>query len=271
MVKQRRSLLLTLLGALAIAGSMYLFSCSNSTTSTANPSGSMKMYVADDPSAFDSVVIVIVRVDVRFGDDDTTHGWTTVRSDSTMLDVLMYRNGARAVIDSTLLPPGHYKQIRLIVGEGSYVVVAGIKYPLAIPSGIKTGLKMNHEFDIVAGQTYEVVLDIDTKRSVHDEGSRKYHLDPKIRLVVVSTTGSIEGVVVPAAARTEVWTIVGSDTVSTDVDRESGRFELSGLPVNTYSVHCSPWDATYRDTILAGVAVVSRQHTEVGTVELPLR
>ena len=83
MVKQRRSLILTLLGTLAIAGSMYMFSCSNSSTSTANPAGTMKMYMADDPAAFDSVVIVIVRVDVRFGDDDTTHGWTTVRTDST--------------------------------------------------------------------------------------------------------------------------------------------------------------------------------------------
>lgn len=270
---QRRLRMGALIGAILFAGSIMWYACSSSTSPSTAGSGTMNMYLADAPAGYDSVVVAVIGVEVLMSGNDSSNGWTVVRpnADSVKFDLLVLRNGARAVLASNVLLPGHYTQIRLILGPGSYVVVSGVKYPLTIPSGMQTGIKLNHEFDIVAGQTYELLLDFDADRSIHVTGNGKYMMNPVIRLAVVAATGSIAGAIDPASANTLVWTTMGADTVETVADHSSGAFVLSGLINQTYAIHCEPEDTTFRDTILTGIAVAIQQQTAVGTVVLRRR
>lgn len=253
----------------ALVPLLVLTGCSSST----NPSstGTMNVYMGDAPADFDAVNIVVTRVEVHMDGTDTTSGWTVVRSDSATFDLLKLRNGARTLLGSTGLVPGHYTQIRLIIGQGSTVTLNGITYPLTIPSGMQTGIKLNNEFDIVAGQTYELLLDFDADHSINETGNGVFMLKPVIRCVALAATGSIAGTVLPVKARTSVWTVEGADTIATVADTTSGLFVLSGLLAGSYTIQFHPADTTYRDTSLTGVAVVNAQQTAVGTVTLRTR
>jgi len=257
-----------LLGVLLIAGMLRWMACNGSSTVTNNGSGATKMYLTDSPAQYDAVVVDVIRVEVLMAGSDSTNGWTAVRSDSANYDLLVLRNGARAVLDSAGLVAGHYTQIRLVLGTGSYVVVAGVKYFLTIPSGMESGVKLNCDFDIVAGQTYELLLDFDAGQSIHVTGNGKYMMNPVIRCAAIAASGSIAGVIVPASANTWVWTIMGADTVETIADNTTGDFVLQGLIAGTYSIQCVPGVTTYRDTTLTEIAVVNQQQTIVGTVLL---
>lgn len=269
MKSQPRFLLETLIVSALLAGSMFLFSCTESTT-TANGSGTVRMYMTDAPADYDSVVVVISRVEVQVTSNDTVSGWSTVRADSATYDLLVLRNGSRAILGTSPLLPGHYTQIRLIVGEGSYVIDNGVKHALTIPSGAQSGIKLNHGFDIAAGQTYELLLDFDAEKSIHVTGNGKYMMNPVIRVSAIEATGSIAGVVVPASADTWVWTTMGVDTIATLANHTTGVFVLPGLIEAHYAIHCAPTSTAFRDTVVTNIEVDKMKQTDVGTVALRL-
>jgi len=181
---------------------------------------------------------------------------------------LTLRNGASQVLGDRELAVGKYTQIRLIIGAGSNVVIQDTTYPLQIPSGTQTGIKLNSEFDIAAGELYELVLDFDADRSIHLTGNGVYMLKPVIRVQAMVTSGSISGVVLPVAARAVISTILAPDTVSAFADTLSGAFKLMALPAGSYSVTITPGDTLLADTTIAGVLVVAQQDTNLGTVTL---
>ena len=72
-------------------------------------------------------------------------------------------NGATALLGEAGLAPGHYTQIRLLLIDSCQVVAEGESYPLYIPSGSESGIKLNHQFEIEAGKLYELLLGIQFK------------------------------------------------------------------------------------------------------------
>lgn len=255
--------------ALLAAGSLYWAACSTSTTPSGD--GTVSIYMVDSPAPYDSVVVFVTRVEVRTTGSDTISDWSEVRGDSVRFDLLVLRNGARGVLGSHVLVPGHYTQIRLIVGAGSYVVDGGVKHALTIPSGMESGIKLNHDFDIVAGQTYELLLDFDAGRSIHMTGNGKYMMNPVIRVSAIAATGSVKGVISPASAKALVWATMGVDTVETLADPLTGAFVLPGLLSGTIAIHCAPENTSFRDTTITGIPIVNMQQTDIGTVTLRLQ
>lgn len=162
------------------------------------------------------------------GDDDNDV-IETIASVPGQYDLLELQNGVEAVLGGGSFAPGRYHSIRLIIARDSkddretlpaellknYVVVEGLPYPLVVPSGEQTGIKLGHEFTIEAGVTTVLTLDFDVRRSVHQCGrGHVYRLKPRIRVVpkVVEPDGSEA----PAA-------IAGTVTTT----------DFSGLPAGT--------------------------------------
>lgn len=258
----RHSLLCLLLSLLSLAG------CGDSNDPKQPAAGEVRIYLVDRPAAYDEVNIVVREVSVHRADADSVSGWIVIDDDVRTFDLLALANGAMEVLGEGPLDPGHYTQIRLKLGEGSTVVVDGESHPLEVPSGMQSGVKLNHPFDILDGTLYELTLDFDAARSIHVTGNDRYILSPVIRVVANAVTGSISGTISPALSQARVWTSVGADTASAFADGVSGAFKLVGLPPDTYSVHIEPDLAAYRDTTLTGIAVAAGQNSDLGTVLL---
>lgn len=241
--------------------------CSNNSTGPSSAANAhLKISMVDSPADFDSVNIVVTSVEVHMAGDSSSN-WMVVNSVPHTYNLLDLRNGASVVIGDTFLTAGHYTQIRLIIGEGSNVVVDGISYPLTIPSGMQTGIKLNHEFDLTAGNLYELILDFDANRSIHVTGNGQYMMNPVIRVTAVVTSGSISGQVLPLNADVTVSTVVGTDTVSTNPNTE-GFFKLMTLPSGMYSVHIAPANVAYKDTTISNVNVTAGNDTNIGIITL---
>jgi len=246
---------------------LFYTGCSNdnSTGPAPNKNGEFKLTMVDSPANYDAVNIVVTRVEVHMAND--TSGWVVVNPVPHTYDLLQLVNGASVVLGDTSLAPGHYTQIRLIIGDSSNVVVNGVPFPLIIPSGFQTGIKLNHEFDITAGNLYELLLDFNADRSIHLNGTGQYILDPVIRVEPVVTSGSISGQVLPGEADAEISTLVGTDTVST-VPNSEGFFSLMTLPAGTYNVNIIPNNLAYKDTTISNVQVTAGHDTNIGVITL---
>jgi len=234
--------------------------------------GSIRLVLIDSPSTLDSIVICVSRVEVhKSGTDSTAGSWTVINDSLRYFDLLLLTNGASAVLGDTTLAEGKYTQIRLIVEDSNYVVDNGAKYPLTIPSGTQTGIKLNHSFEIERGKLYELYLDFNVEKSVLITGNGEYKLKPTIRVMPFVISGSISGQVLPPGANHTIQTVSGTDTISTFTDL-TGFFKLMALQAGIYDVHITPADTlVYRDTTITDVEVFANVNTDIGIINLELR
>ncbi len=239
------------------------------TTGPGNGSGTgtIQIRMTDIPAAYDSVVIVVDSVRVHIDSADSIGGWYTVSRMPSSYDLLQFTGGRDTIIAEGDVPAGYYSQVRLYIGTGSHVVVDGIPLPLEIPSGSQSGLKLNIQANIAAGVMYTVAMDFNASQSIVVTGNGRHILKPVIKIVSTAISGSLSGVVAPAATNPTVWAITGSDSSSTDTDT-TGYFRFKYLQPATYSLSIVPSDTTYRDTTINGVTVTAAMNTEVGTITL---
>ena len=244
-----------------------LSACSDNSTDPQSGNGSIKMYMVDSPSTYDSVIVCVTSVEIHRSGDDTTSGWFVINDSTRYFDLLKLRNGASAILGDTSLPAGQYTQIRLILGTNNYVIENGVKHSLVVPSGSQTGLKLNHQFTIETGVLYELMLDFNVDKSIIVTGNGAYKLKPVIRVIPVVVSGSISGRVLPLDALATVFTTLGSDTVTTYPDID-GYFKLMALPQGNYNVEIEAANVLYRDTVITNINVIAIQNTELGEIIL---
>jgi hypothetical protein len=226
---------------------------------------------------FDEVNIQVDSVQAHINSSDSLHGWYTLNRTPATYDLLKLVNGADTVIGRAELPTGKYSQIRLYIGSGSNVVVDAVQYPLEIPSGIQSGLKLNIHATIQPNVTYTLMLDFDAAQSIVVTGSHSYKLKPVIRTVASVTIGNMIGTVHPVSTNPTIWAYSQSDTLTTATGT-SGGFKLAYLLPATYTVQIIPSDTTYRDTTLTyrdttlmGVLVTVGNTKSIGPVSLTPR
>jgi len=247
--------------------------CSEDSTSVepTTQNGHFKMYLVDSPSILDSVIICVTRVEVHKSGNDSTAGWFVINDSTRFFDLLLLNNGASEILGDTSLAPGLYTQIRLIIGDSSYVIDQGVRHDLEIPSGSRTGIKLTHQFTIESEKLYELVLDFNVEKSIIITGNGKYKLKPTIRVMPMVVSGSISGQVLPIDAQPTIWTTYGNDTISTFTDSQ-GFFKLMALYQGNYDVNIIPADTMmYRDSTITSVQVLANQETNLGVVELQLK
>ena len=245
----------------------FLAGCGDSDSSTEPGFGSVRVSMTDAPAQYDEVNIVIREVHVHQDGAAAEQGWVVVRPDSaSTYDLLELRNGVFVTLGfEDVAPSGHYDQVRLILGDGSTVVVDGVTHPLVTPSALQSGIKVNGGFDVPDDGLVEVMLDFDASRSIHVTGNGTYMLQPVIRMMQSNMAGAIHGDLDPAT-EAEVHAIFGPDSVST-IPNDNGEFTLSALPAGVYDVAIDV-AAGYRDTTLSGVVVARGLTTELGVITL---
>ena len=249
---------------------LFIYSCSDS-TSPETGQGQIKITMVDAPADYDQVNIAVIRVEVHKAGSDSNSSWFTINNNAATYDLLTLRNGASVVLGNNTLDAGHYTQIRLIIGAGSNIVVDGIVYPLEIPSGEQSGVKLNHQFEIQPGLLYELLLDFDAERSIVLTGNGQYKLKPVIRLMPIVISGTIRGNINPLNASGLVYAISGTDTALTVAEPITGSFMLMALLEQTYRVEVFSADPAYNDTTITNVIVVAQQNTNLGTINLSIK
>ena len=248
---------------LFIAGiAMMLFSsCNNQETTT-----SFVVRLTDSPGDYEIVNIDIQAVEVH----SDNGGWMSLETNVDVYDLLTLTNGVETVIANDDLPAGKVSQLRLILGDNNSVVVDGESFPLTIPSGSESGLKLQIHADLTEGITYSVLLDFDAAKSIVATGSGKYILKPVIKAITEAQDGAIQGSVLPAAESVAVYAIIGDDTVSTSYAAEGNAdFFLGGLADGSYKIGFDPGELSdYQKFIIEDVAVTIGKVTDIGETTL---
>lgn len=150
-----------------------IFSCKKD-----NSNSQLNVRMTDAPAAYDQVNVDVREVRVNMRDDST--GWISLTTTAQIYDLLTLQNGVDVLVANATVPTGSVKEIRFILGPNNSIVVAGITYPLTIPSGEESGLKIKLNKKINASLE-TVLIDFDAALSVRfDSGT--YKLRPVLRV-----------------------------------------------------------------------------------------
>lgn len=253
---------------LIIAGLvMSLFYSCNKDESTT----SFIVRLTDSPGDYESVNIDINSVEVHVNEGEQSDGWVTLNSNEGVYDLLTLTNGTETVIANDNFPTGRVSQIRLVLGDNNSVVVDGETFPLTIPSGSESGLKILINADLTEGISYSVLLDFDAAKSVVSAGaSQQYLLKPVIKAVTEAQDGAIKGSIIPTELSVAIYALQGEDTLGTSYAPEGNSdFFLGGLADGTYTISFDPGDLSgYQGVVIDNVSVSIGNVNDIGETEL---
>lgn len=184
----------TLLKLSFLATAIALSGCGGGGSS--NSSGKLTLGITDGPVENASEVVVsFTSVEIKGAERKLIEF-----DEAKTLNLLTLQGEDRSLLlDGEPLASGNYQWIRLGVNEvDSYIVIDGNQYPLEIPSGAQTGLKLNRGFTIGVGSTNDFTIDFDLRKSVHQQGNGVYKLRPTLRLVDNLEVNTINGTITEA-------------------------------------------------------------------------
>jgi len=142
----------------------------------------VKVRLTDNPINADEVNVDIQQVMVKFnGDPDSLKGWSTLDTHAGIYDLLGLQNGVDTLLAVGVIPTNTVKEIRLVLGTDNSIVVSGVTYPLTIPSGSETGLKIKVN-KTLNGTLDSLLIDFDAALSIHQTGTGEYELKPVLKL-----------------------------------------------------------------------------------------
>lgn len=250
-----RVILLATLLIVALAGCGGDDSGNEDTGSSQSSQGFLNLSITDAPiDEVDSVIVQFTGVEIQ---PETGDRLEFEFEEPRQIDLLDLQSGVSDfLLAQKPLPAGRYSWIRLKVETGpgsldSYVKLADDSiYPLVIPSGNQSGLKLNRGFIVPAGATASFTIDFDLRKSVHKpspESSDEYRLRPTLRLVDNVEAGSIAGTVDPdlishaEGSVCAVYLFEGRDAVPADININGSE---TG-PLTTASIKLDPLSGEY--------------------------
>ncbi len=190
----------TLINAAAV---IMLAACSND-----NGKGSLSVGVTDAPvDQAEAVVVTFTAVELLGADGNTRASFELDPPQAVDLLSLQGSN-SRFLVEGVSVAPGQYEEVRLLIDTenascqnlsapfDSYVRVDGTDYPLVVPSGGSSGLKVKGPITVAAGGSAAYVIDFDLRKSIAERGNTGcYNLRPVLRLTDVAQVGTLSGTV----------------------------------------------------------------------------
>ena len=183
---------------LIAVSSLLLFGCGGNNSSDR---GVLSLSLTDAPvDNATAVVVEFTGVEIKPKNGSATR--YTLDEHKTV-NLLALQNGVSTSLIDLTLDAGEYNWIRLLINaeEGltdSYIELQdGTRWPLHIPSGAETGLKLHNSFVIAAGSRHNFTVDFDLRKSVNlpKAAGADYLLRPSLRIVDELIVGGIQGAV----------------------------------------------------------------------------
>lgn len=144
-----------------------------------NSTTDLRIHLTDNPYNATEVNVDIREVRVNFRDDSS--GWVNLATHAGIYNLLDYQNGVDTVIAETIVPTGTVKEIRFVLGTENSIKINDVVYPLDIPSGASSGLKIKLNKQLNA-HLDSLVIDFDAALSVIQDGTGDYHLAPVLKI-----------------------------------------------------------------------------------------
>ncbi|HVG16244.1 MAG TPA: DUF4382 domain-containing protein [Chitinophagaceae bacterium] len=155
--------------------SLALTSCKKETTGAST----LRIHMTDAPVALDEVNVDLQQVNIKFAND--TSSWVNMQTVAGVYNLLGLQNGLDTLIaQGTFAQGDDVKEIRLVLGSNNSVKEAGTAYPLTIPGGSASGLKIKVNKKLSASLD-SLLIDFDAALSIQKEADG-FKLRPVIKL-----------------------------------------------------------------------------------------
>ncbi|MDO8990302.1 MAG: DUF4382 domain-containing protein [Sideroxyarcus sp.] len=233
----------TLLWLIAFLSALLIAGCGSG--SGGAPSGTLGVFLTDAPACgFNKVNITVnqVRVHENSTAEDTALGWHDITlNPAQKIDLLSLNNGTFFSLGQIPLPAGRYTQVRLVLNaNANTAILAGstTEIPLVTPSAVQTGIKLVNQFDVLAGQRADLMLDFNACQSIVKRGNGTLALKPVVRVIPFALNG-IDGFVDAALLNNNVVVTAQQNGVivqTTAPNAATGEFFLSRLAPGNYDV-----------------------------------
>ena len=242
--------------------------------------GTLRLSLTDAPACgYDQVFVTVEKVRVHQSSSaaDNDSGWSeVVLATPQRVDLLTLNNGTLMPLGQTELPAGSYTQMRLVLAPNTPATplanaitpTGGTPTALTTPSGQQSGLKMNVNLEVPAGQVVDFAIDFDACKSFVKAGnSGQYLLKPVLSVIpILSAAGQrIVGFVDTAMANgttTVSAQIAGTPVRATPPDA-TGRFVLYPVPAGNYDLVITASGRV--NAVITGVPVGDTVSTVIGS------
>ena len=168
---------LKFLSLLLLSSALFLTACEKDDN---NASTTLNVRLTDSPADYDEVNVDVKEIRVKFSNDTAQTGWTTLDTDAGVYNLLDFQDGKDTLIATASVPSKTVQQIRLVLGDNNTIKVNGIEFPLTIPSGSESGLKVMLNKKL-SEPLETITVDFDAALSVHEENGG-YKLKPVIQI-----------------------------------------------------------------------------------------
>jgi len=264
-----------------------LFGCGSGSESGGSPdlasspegTGQLRLLLSDSPvDSADHVYLSVARVEVRRVTDRGSE-WVVLWRGEREFDLLALQNERTAVLADNLLPVGTYDEIRLILAEGGGspigapgfrspcdIVIDDESYPIKVPSGEQSGLKLKGEIEITRDTLTLLLIDFNVRKSVVRRGRKmEFLLKPSLKMYPVQISGSISGEATDdadgsALAGVTISTQQDGDEVLSTRTRDDGSYKLVPLREGPYDLVATK--GGYAPQVIEDVRVVRERDTD---------
>jgi hypothetical protein len=138
----------------------------------------LEVRLTDNPYNAQEVNIDLREVRVNYKDSAE---WAVLQTKAGVYNLLGLQNGLDTLIASGTIPGNFLGEIRFVLGTNNSIKIGNVVYPLTIPSGSESGLKLKAGRNLNNGKD-EVTVDFDAALSVHQDGNGNYMLKPVLKL-----------------------------------------------------------------------------------------
>ena len=167
----------------AAMSSLLLVACSKD-----NDTSTLQLRLTDAPLSVEEVNVEILEVRVNMKEatpadapEESSNGWIKMETKQGIYNLLELQNGIDTLIGTAVLPTGTVKEIRFVLGSNNTIKENGVTYPLVIPSGSSSGLKIKVDKKLKA-DLETLLIDFDAALSVQKEGTEDYKLRPVLKV-----------------------------------------------------------------------------------------
>lgn len=145
-----------------------------------NATTDLRIRMTDNPFNATEVNVDIEEVKVNFHEDDP-EGWTTLATNRGIYNLLELQNGIDTLLAQGTVPAGVLKEVRFVLGSDNSITIDNVNYPLTIPSGSESGLKIKVDKHLQAGID-SLLIDFDAALSIMQTGTGEYKLKPVLKI-----------------------------------------------------------------------------------------